>query len=173
MTPLFSDSAPWSPRLLLVTGLVCLPISWLLVQETLYQRQVEAHTRQVHQQLETRKATLKRLQEMQQHRLKQAERLKSVPPAIELMDRISSVMQPDAILQAIDIHPAQREVRLNVNASSLDAVLALSERLQQLPARVVLESHRTSAEAMPAWPVIATLTVQFVQEPAHGKTHPS
>jgi General secretion pathway protein L (GspL). len=173
MTPLFSDSAPWSPRLLLVTGLVCLPIAWLLVQETFYQRQVEEHTLQVRQQLDTRKATLKRLQELQQHRLKQAERLKSVPPAVALMDRVASVMQSDVILQAIDIHPAQREVRLNVNASSLDAVLALSERLQKLPARVVLESHRTSGDATPAWPVIASLTVQFLQEPAHDKTHPS
>jgi Tfp pilus assembly protein PilN len=164
MRPLFSLSAPWSGRALLITGLLCLTASALVAREAFRHQQLERQTSRTEQQLAERQRLLRQLQEAQLRQQRQSHQLAAIPPAIRLMDSVGSALSPEIALLSLDINPAQRDVRLTVNATSLAALLAFSERLQQLPAHVVLENHRPSASDDPEWSVSASLDVHFTAE---------
>nr|WP_159466094.1 hypothetical protein [Scandinavium goeteborgense] len=164
MRPLFALSAPWSGRTLLITGLLCLPACGLVAREALRHQQLERQISQVEQQLAGRQHLLRQIQEAQQRQQRQSHQLAAIPPAIRLMDSVGSALSPDIALLSLDIDPLQRDVRLAVNATSLTALLAFSERLQQLPAHVMLENHRPSAKDDLNWPIGASIDVHFTAE---------
>lgn len=168
MTPLFSPSAPWASRTLLLTGLLCLPLAGLMIRETFQHQHLERQIAQAEQQFADHQRMLRQLQDAQQRRQRESHQLEAIPPAIRLMDSVGSALSPDISLLSIDINAPQRDVRLAVNASNLNALLAFSERLQQLPAQVVLENHRPSANKDPGWPLSASLDVHFTAEKKHA-----
>lgn len=168
MTPLFSPSAPWARRTLLLTGLLCLPVTGLVIRETFQHQRLERQITQAEQQFVDHQRMLRKLQDAQQLRQRQSHQLEAIPPAIRLMDSVGSALSPDISLLSIDINTAQRDVRLTVNATNLNALLAFSQRLQQLPAQVVLENHRPSANKDPSWPLSASLDVHFIAEKKHA-----
>lgn len=168
MKPRFSPSAPWASRVLLFTALLSLPIAGLLTREALNQQAVTQKIARAEQQLSQRQQLLNKLHEAQKRRARQSHQLNAIPPAIRLMDSVGSAMSAEIALLNIDINPSQRDVRLTVNATSLPALLAFSERLQQLPAHVVLENHRPSSGEASGWPLAASLDVHFVAEEANA-----
>ncbi|HCM9225815.1 hypothetical protein L8P91_17660 [Enterobacter bugandensis] len=168
MTPLFTRSSPWAARTLLLTGLLCLPLTGAVMYGLFEHQRLELETSQVQQQLAQRQQVLRKLREVEQRRLRQAQQLQAVPPAIKLLDNIGSVLTPDIALLSIDVIASKGDARLTVNAGNLDALLAFSERLQQLPAHVVLENHRQSAQGDPAWPINAVLDVKVTTEAHHA-----
>jgi len=168
MTPLFSPSAPWSSRALLLTGLLCLPVAGLILRETLQHQQIDGQIILAKQQLSDHQRMLRLLQDAQERRLRQSRQAAAIPPAIRLMDSIGSVLTPDISLVSVDINASGLDVRLAVNATDLNALLAFSDRLQQLPARVVLENHRASNNNNPGWPLSASLEVHFSAEAHHA-----
>ena len=168
MTPLFTRSSPWASRTLLITGLLCLPLTAVVVYGLFGHRHIELETSQVQQQLAKRQQVMRQLREAEQRRLRQSQQLQAVPPAIKLLDNIGSVLTPDIALLSIDVIASKVDARLTVNAGNLDALLAFSERLQQLPAHVVLENHRQSAQGDPAWPINAVLDVKVTTEAHHA-----
>ncbi|HEY3983134.1 hypothetical protein [Cedecea sp.] len=167
MTPLFSPSAPWAGRALLLTGLLLLPVAGVVIREALHHQHLEYQISQTEQRFADHQRTLRRLQEAQQRRQRQSHQLEAIPPAIRMMDSVGSALSPEIALLSIDITPMGRDVRLTVNATSLNTLLAFSERLQQLPARVVLENHRPSTNDDPDWPLVASLDVHFSAEEQH------
>lgn len=168
MTPLFSPSAPWAKRVLLFTGLLCLPVAGLVIRETFQHQHLEHHIARITQRLADRHQLLRQLQHAQQRRQRQSHQLEAIPPAIRLMDSVGSALSPEISLLSIDINPTTRDVRLSVNATSLRTLLAFSERLQQLPAQVKLENHRPAANSDPDWPLSASLDVHFNAEEQHA-----
>lgn len=167
MTPLFSPSAPWASRTLLLTGLICLPVTGIVIRETFQHQHLERQIIHAEQQVADRQLMLRQLQDAQQRRQRQSDQLEAIPPAIRLMDSVGSVLSPDISVLSVDINTPQRDVHLKVNATNLNALLAFSERLQQLPTQVVLENHRPSANKDPAWPLSASLDVHFTVEVRH------
>lgn len=161
MTPLFSPCAPWATRTLLLIGLVCLPLTGLIVHEAFKHQQLGQQTVQAEQRYAEHQRILHQLQEAQLRRQRLSEQLETSPPVIRIMDSIGSVLSPNIALLNVDIDAARQEVRLTVNASSLDTLLAFSERLQKLPSNVVLESHQPSANNDSKWPLSASLNVRF------------
>ncbi|SNY65724.1 hypothetical protein [Enterobacter sp. CC120223-11] len=168
MRPLFSPTAPWASRAVILAALVSLPIVGLITREAVHQQALTQKVTRAEQQLRQRQQMLDKLHETQKRRARQSHQLNAIPPAIRLMDSVGSAMSPEIALLNIDINPSQRDVRLTVNATSLPALLAFSERLQQLPAQVVLENHRPSSSEASGWPLAASLDVHFVTEEAHA-----
>lgn len=168
MTPLFSPTTLWARRTLLLTGLISLPLAGLITWEMLQHQHLAQQITLAEQQFSDHQRVLHQLQDAQQRRQRQSQQLEAIPPAIRLMDSVGSVLTPDISLLSIDINSAKHDVRLTVNASNLNALLAFSERLQQLPAQVVLENHRPSANKDLGWPLSASLDVHFTAEKKHA-----
>ena len=103
MTPLFTRSSPWAVRTLLLTGLLCLPLTGAVMYGLFEHQRLELETSQVQQQLAQRQQVLRKLREAEQRRLRQAQQLQAVPPAIKLLDNIGSVLTPDIALLSIDV----------------------------------------------------------------------
>lgn len=168
MTPLFTRNSPWASRALLLTGLLCVPLAVTVTYGLLQHQHLELQTSRAQQQLAERQQVLRQLREAEQRRLRLSQQLQAVPPAIKLLDNIGSVLTPDIALLSIEVTASKYDARLTVAASNLDALLAFSERLQQLPARVVLENHRQSAQGDPAWLINAVLDVNVTAEEQHA-----
>lgn len=168
MTPLFSPLAPWATRTLLLTGMICVPVAGLVIGETIKHQHFGRQIIFAEQRVADHQRILRQLQDAQQHRQRQSHQLEAIPPAIRFMDSVGSALSPDISLLSLDINPDQRDVRLTVNTTSLNTLLAFSERLQQLPAHVVLENHRPSVIKDPNWPLSATLDVHFPPEERHA-----
>ena len=126
MTPLFTRSSPWAVRTLLLTGLLCLPLTGAVMYGLFEHQRLELETSQVQQQLAQRQQVLRKLREAEQRRLRQAQQLQAVPPAIKLLDNIGSVLTPDIALLSIDVIASKGDARLTVNAGNLDACSPLA-----------------------------------------------
>lgn len=168
MTPLFSSAPPWAGRVLLLTLLVCLPVAGVVMRETSQQQHLELQIMQAEQKLAVHQRIQRQLKEAQQRRQRQSHQLAAVPTAIRLMDSVGSELSPDISLLSIDIDPAKRDVHLTVKATSLNTLLAFSERLQQLPAHVALQNHRPTANNDNGWAIRASLDVSFSAEDKHA-----
>jgi len=168
MTPLFSPAPPWAGRTLLLTGLLCLPVAGLVMRETLHQRHLEYQLTQAEQQLAAHQRIQQQLQATQLRRQRQSHQLTAIPPAIRMMDRVGSELSSEIALLSINIVPEKRDVHLTVKATSLNALMAFSQRLQQLPAHVALQNHRPTESTENGWAVSATLDVSFSAEDHHA-----
>lgn len=168
MTPLFSPGPPWAGRALLLTTLICLPIAGVVMRETLHQQRLELQITQAEQKLAAHQRIQRQLQEAQLRRQRQSHQLTAIPTAIRLMDSVGSELSPDISLLSINIDSAKRDVQLTVKATSLNTLLAFSERLQQLPAHVALQNHRPTASSDTGWAIRASLDVSFHAEDQHA-----
>lgn len=168
MTPLFSPSAPWATRVLLLTCMFSLPIAGLVIREILQHQRLKPQIAQVTKILADREIMLRQQQEAHQRRMRHSHQLEAVPLAIRLMDSVASVLSPEISLLSIDIDATARDVRLSVNVISLKSLLTFSERLQKLPAHVKLENHRPATDNVPGWPLNASLEVHFNAEVNHA-----
>lgn len=168
MKPLFTLNPPWALRTLLLTGLLCLPIASTVIYDLAQQQRLATRTSQAQQQLKVHQQMLRQLREAERRRLRHSQQLQAVPPAVKQLDSIGIALTPDIALLSIDVTASKRDARLIVNASNLEALLAFSERLQQLPARVVLNNHRQSAKGDSTWPVNAAIDVYFTGEENHA-----
>jgi hypothetical protein len=164
MTPLFSSRAPWARRALILTGLLCLPVSAMVTHEVVHQQRLEEQSARLQQQLTARQQVVRQMREAHQRRLRQHHQLETTPPAIHMLDNIGNTLTPDIALLGVEISTDKQDARLTVSSTSLDALLAFSERLQKLPAHVVLENHRQSTKNDAGWPINAVIGVHFPGE---------
>lgn len=161
MTPRFSLTPPWARYVLVATTLVSLTLSGLILHERTTQHQLAEEITEAQQTLQTQQQALRKLREAQQKILRQQQKQQTTAQALVLLENIGSVLHPGVALRAADVNPARHNIRLEVSAKSLAALLEFSQALQKLPAKVVLENHRDAAEKSPEWPVTAVLDVSF------------
>lgn len=168
MTPLFSPVPPWAGRALLLAGLLVLPVAGLVMRETLLQQHLEYQLKQAEQQLDSHHRLQRQLKDTELRRQRQSHQLAAIPPAIRMMDSVGSELSSEIALLSLNIDPEKRDVHLTVEASSLNALMAFSQRLQQLPAQVALQNHRPTESNENGWAVRATLDVSFSAEDHHA-----
>ncbi|WP_313654407.1 hypothetical protein [Pantoea sp.] len=168
MTPLFSPAPPWAARALLLSGLLCLPLAGAIVRETLRQQHLQSQITQAEQQLADHQHLQRQLQATQQRRQRQSHQLTATPPAIRMMDNIGQALSPEIALLSLSLDPEKRDAHLTVKATSLNALMAFSQRLQQLPAHVALQNHRYLENNENGWAIGATLDVSFSEEVQHA-----
>lgn len=161
MTPRFSLTPPWARYVLVATTLVSLTLSGLILHERGTQHQLAEETTEAQQTLQTQQQALGKLREAQQKILRQQQKQQTTAQALVLLENIGRVLHPGVALRTADVNPSSHNIRLEVSAKSLAALLEFSQALQKLPAKVVLENHRDTAEKSPEWPVTAVLDVSF------------
>ncbi|MHC9060944.1 hypothetical protein [Pantoea sp. y20] len=158
MTPRFTTIPAWAIRTSAVVVILTLLLLVSVVHAWHQHRHLEATFEQVQQQLLAHQQAANKIAEKVRRETKE----KYSPPAVlDLLNPIGKALSADVSLLEIDASLQQKNIRLEVAAKTLPALLDYSGRLQQIPARVELQNHRVKPDKERAWPVSATLTLNI------------
>ncbi|MBE5254498.1 hypothetical protein [Mixta mediterraneensis] len=167
MTPRFTPHPPWAFRTVFLACLISLPLMGLIARDSMDQRQLTVETQQMQHKLQMQQRVLHALREAQHRLMQRMRQQQSSPPVLAMLDGIANALQPQIAIRSVEVDRHQQQVRLLVDASSFDALLAFNQRLETLPAKVLLENHRKTAEKNAPLPVNAAIQVNFQQEAEH------
>lgn len=158
MTPRFTPIPAWAIRASTVVVILTLPLLAIMIHSWHEQQHLEASFEQVEKQLHAHQQAAKEITE----KIRQQAKKKYVPPAVlDLLNPIGKALSEDVSLLEVDASLQQKQIRLEVAAKTLPALLDYSGRLQQIPATVELQNHRVEASKGNTWPVSATLTLNI------------
>lgn len=84
---------------------------------------------------------------------------------VAMLNPIAKLLLPDVAIMNLNAEPEKKQVRLEVKALSLEALLDFSTRLEAIPAQVELQNHTPAKGVSQKWAVNATLLVIFADNP--------
>jgi len=158
MTPRFTPIPAWAIRASALVVILTLPLLAGVVHAWHQQRHLETSFEQVQQQLLAHQQAAKKITE----KIRRQAKAQHAPPAVlDLLNPIGKALSEDVSLLEVDASLQQKQVRLEVAAKTLPALLDYSGRLQRIPATVELQNHRVASNKESAWPVSATLTLNI------------
>lgn len=80
---------------------------------------------------------------------------------ISMLNPVAQLLSPDIAIVSLDANPDKKVITLEVNTTSLAALLDFSARLEQIPAEVELRNHTPTKQANDKWAVNSTLMINF------------
>lgn len=164
MIPLFSPRAPWAHMVLLWSGFLCLPLSGVVVNEIITQRQLSEALKYTYQDLDAYNRAKRQLHEAELRRQLLDQKKLVTPTVLKMMDKIGSLLTPELALITVEVDASKKNVRLNVKAKTLNTLLVFSEQLQKISTNVALNNHQEVRDKDPVWPVSAMLEVYFAKD---------
>ncbi|WP_345828060.1 hypothetical protein AAGR22_13985 [Erwinia sp. HDF1-3R] len=166
MTPRFTLIPPGSLRVSLIVTLLTLPSIAGIGHAWYHHKQLTSFSKQIEQRLRTHQQAARTITD----KIRRLQTSQPVTMAVmTLLDPLGRALSDEVLLQELDASIQQQQVRINVVAKSLPALLDFSARLQRIPAQVELQNHRTSADKNSQWPLSATLSLNMMEKRGAGR----
>lgn len=145
----------------MIVALLCLPLSIAIGHAWLQQQRLTAISEQTQKKLQEHQRAARAINE----KLRQQKKIQPASPAaLQLLTPIGTALSQDVALLRLNSNSLKQEVKLEVAAKTLPALLDFTARLQRIPAQVELQNHHSVKEKGTEWPIRAAVNLHFSKE---------
>lgn len=161
MSSIPGSTPPWALRISLATIMLCLSLLPCVIYSLHDLQNLMAKYEVTQRQLQEHKHAARIIQEKLQRQKKLQH---ATPGALQMLFKLGAALTDDVAILTLDASLQKQEVRLDISATSLAAVLDFTARLQNIPVLVELQNHHVAKEKESGWPIRATVNIRFPQK---------